>query len=159
MKKKMNKKGFTLAELLIVVAIIAVLVAIAIPVFTSQLEKSKEATDISNIRSYYAEITTGLLTGDMKKADDSVIVGNNMSAVLTTEDGLPSESGKTFDVEINNFKFQQGQNSWQTADFEVAGIAKGSVSEYTSGANTVTYTFVLAQDGDYVLKSVGIAEK
>ena len=35
---KTNKKGFTLAELLIVVAIIAVLVAIAIPVFTAQLE-------------------------------------------------------------------------------------------------------------------------
>ena len=43
---KKNNKGFTLAELLIVVAIIAVLVAIAIPVFTSQLEKSREATDM-----------------------------------------------------------------------------------------------------------------
>ena len=53
---KKNNKGFTLAELLIVVAIIAVLVAIAIPVFTSQLEKSREATDISNIRSAYAEV-------------------------------------------------------------------------------------------------------
>ena len=53
--KKMNKKGFTLAELLIVVAIIAVLVAIAIPVFTSQLEKSKQATDAANIRAAYAE--------------------------------------------------------------------------------------------------------
>ena len=52
--KKNNKKGFTLAELLIVVAIIAVLVAVAIPVFTTQLEKSREATDVSNIRSAYA---------------------------------------------------------------------------------------------------------
>ena len=54
---KKNNKGFTLAELLIVVAIIAVLVAIAIPVFTSQLEKSREATDAANIRSAYAEVT------------------------------------------------------------------------------------------------------
>ena len=54
--KKTNKKGFTLAELLIVVAIIAVLVAIAIPIFTSQLEKSKEATDVANIRAAYAEV-------------------------------------------------------------------------------------------------------
>lgn len=56
--KKNNKKGFTLAELLIVVAIIAVLVAIAIPVFTTQLEKSREATDLANIRSAYAGLVT-----------------------------------------------------------------------------------------------------
>ncbi len=56
--KKMNKKGFTLAELLIVVAIIAVLVAIAIPVFSAQLEKSKQATDAANIRAAYAEAIT-----------------------------------------------------------------------------------------------------
>jgi prepilin-type N-terminal cleavage/methylation domain-containing protein len=53
MKRKQNK-GFTLAELLIVVAIIAVLVAISIPIFTSQLEKSREAVDLANLRSAYA---------------------------------------------------------------------------------------------------------
>ena len=56
-----NKKGFTLAELLIVVAIIAVLVAIAIPVFTTQLEKSREATDMSNLRAAYAEVMAAYL--------------------------------------------------------------------------------------------------
>lgn len=60
--KKNNTKGFTLAELLIVVAIIAVLVAIAIPVFTAQLEKSREATDASNIRAAYAEVAAAALT-------------------------------------------------------------------------------------------------
>ena len=54
MRKLLNKKGFTLAELLIVVAIIAVLVAIAIPIFTTQLEKSREQTDAANLRSAYA---------------------------------------------------------------------------------------------------------
>ena len=57
-----NNKGFTLAELLIVVAIIAVLVAIAIPVFTTQLERSKEATDLSNIRAAYAECVADYLS-------------------------------------------------------------------------------------------------
>lgn len=60
--KKNNKKGFTLAELLIVVAIIAVLVAIAIPIFTTQLEKSREATDAANIRSAYAEVVAAAIT-------------------------------------------------------------------------------------------------
>ena len=59
---KKNNKGFTLAELLIVVAIIAVLVAIAIPIFTAQLEKSREATDLANIRSAYAELVAEYLT-------------------------------------------------------------------------------------------------
>ena len=64
MEKKRNQKGFTLAELLIVVAIIAVLVAIAIPIFTAQLEKSREATDLANIRSAYAEQVAAYLTWD-----------------------------------------------------------------------------------------------
>ena len=64
MMKKVNKKGFTLAELLIVVAIIAVLVAISIPIFTSQLEKSREAVDLANIRSAYAECSAEALTAD-----------------------------------------------------------------------------------------------
>ena len=44
-----NKKGFTLAELLIVVAIIGVLVAVSIPIFTAQLEKSRDATTLSKM--------------------------------------------------------------------------------------------------------------
>ena len=65
MFKKLNKKGFTLAELLVVVAIIGVLVAISIPIFTSQLEKSREAVDAANIRASYAEIMADAITGDV----------------------------------------------------------------------------------------------
>ncbi|MEG0302102.1 type II secretion system protein [Gordonibacter sp.] len=46
-----EKGGFTLAELLIVVAIILVLVAIAIPVFTGAQNSAKEATHDANIRA------------------------------------------------------------------------------------------------------------
>ena len=49
--KYLHKKGFTLAELLIVVAIIAVLVAVSIPIFTGRLEKARLAANEANIRS------------------------------------------------------------------------------------------------------------
>ena len=61
---KRNYKGFTLIELLIVIAIIAVLVAIAIPMFASQLEKSREATDLANVRSAYAQVSAEAMLGD-----------------------------------------------------------------------------------------------
>lgn len=82
--KKNNNRGFTLAELLIVVAIIAVLTAIAIPVFTAQLEKSREATDASNIRAAYAECTASVLSG--VATDTSVTVTNTDGVITATKD-------------------------------------------------------------------------
>ena len=66
MKKIKNTKGFTLMEMLIVVAIIAILIAIAIPTFTTQLEKAREAADIANIRSKYSEAMVKYLDGATK---------------------------------------------------------------------------------------------
>ena len=70
---KKNNKGFTLAELLIVVAIIAVLTAIAIPVFTQQLEKSREATDMSNLRAAYAEVMADYLANGASGTPSAVV--------------------------------------------------------------------------------------
>ena len=67
--KKVNQKGFTLAELLIVVAIIAVLVAVAIPTFNNELEKSREATDVGNLRSAFAAASAYLLAHPENTAD------------------------------------------------------------------------------------------
>ena len=55
-KQKTGNNGFTLAELLIVVAVIGVLVAISMPVFAGHLEKSRETVDLANVRSAYSEV-------------------------------------------------------------------------------------------------------
>lgn len=69
LKEKLNKKlrkngGFTLMEMLIVIAIIAILIAIAIPTFSSQLENAREAVDAANLRAAYATVMADVVAGD-----------------------------------------------------------------------------------------------
>ena len=61
---KIKKKGFTLAELLVVVAIIGILVAVSIPIFAGQAEKAREATDAANERSAKAAASAKYLTDE-----------------------------------------------------------------------------------------------
>ena len=58
---KANKKGFTLAELLIVMAIIGVLVAISFPIFSGKMEQARIVTDKANIRAAKAAATAEYL--------------------------------------------------------------------------------------------------
>jgi prepilin-type N-terminal cleavage/methylation domain-containing protein len=62
---KFKQDGFTLAELLVVVAIIGILVAVSIPIFTSQLEKARLATCLANRRSLLAEVRVKALDSDL----------------------------------------------------------------------------------------------
>ncbi len=81
MFKKLNKKGFTLAELLIVVAIIGVLVAISIPIFTAQLRKARLATNQANARAAYAAVIAEQLQGGHTGVDGSYTVSTAKATV------------------------------------------------------------------------------
>lgn len=65
LQAKLNsKKGFTLVELLIVVAIIAILVAVSIPMVGGSLEKARQATDDANERAARAAALVTYMTDD-----------------------------------------------------------------------------------------------
>lgn len=82
MKRKDNQKGFTLVELIIVMAILAVLVGLAIPKYTGVLDDSKKKSNIANIKMiegaadlYIANETdnTALVTGDITETTHTLI--------------------------------------------------------------------------------------
>lgn len=95
----MNRRGFTLAELLIVVAIIGVLVSIGIPIFSSQLEKAREATDAANIRDAYAEMMTSIISDEDTTKKYQVKLSQQTDDWQTsfdfpaTEIGIPKKGG------------------------------------------------------------------
>ena len=74
MRKLMKKQnGFTLIEMLIVVAIVAILVAISIPLINGSLENAREATDAANERAAKAEILLTYMTGSQVDGVDFVV--------------------------------------------------------------------------------------
>lgn len=117
-----EREGFTLAELLIVVAIIAVLVAIAIPVFNSQLEKSREAVDAANIRAAYAEVVSDAITG---KTDTTKTV-----TLKQTQDGWQN----------TEFKTELGENMVLTNEPKAGKTA--TIAYTPDAAKNVTVTFI-----------------
>lgn len=143
--KKNRNKGFTLGELLIVVAIIGVLVAISIPIFTSQLEKAREATDAANIRSQYAEVMVEAITdgGDVdgkdmfgaveikQKKDEWQSTGlkENLEGVYGQVVGEYPKAGGTAWVE---YKDDQAILHYEGG----SGNAGGSTGGSTGGGNT-----------------------
>jgi type IV pilus assembly protein PilA len=91
--QKEGKKGFTLMEMLIVVAIIAVLIAIAIPVFTTQLDKAHLATGAANTRSELATVTATYLT------DGTDITADKFVTQISTDLGSDALSGCTVTID------------------------------------------------------------
>ena len=95
--KFQNKKGFTLVEMLIVVAIIAILIAVSIPLVSTSLEKARQAVDDANERSALALGNIYYLTSDSDTDDFTTGVtmyykvgGDSHEGVLKSETTAPT---------------------------------------------------------------------
>lgn len=115
--KLKSKKGFTLIEMLIVVAIIAILVVIAFPVVTSSLDDAKAATDKANFRSakavalieamnktttinnYYFNANTGEFQSDKKGAYQAQTTDEEANGRTENDYIQVKITGNTADVE------------------------------------------------------------
>ena len=67
----MKKKGFTLAELMIVVAIIGVLVGISIPVYSKLVQKARLAANQANARAAYSAVELQFLTSNHRSGGET----------------------------------------------------------------------------------------
>ena len=131
-KAKENKKGFTLAELLIVVAIIAVLVAISIPIFTSQLEKSRDAVTASNVRAAYAEAQTAWLTGSN---DGNATVNKTANTVTVASVAIKGEQDGGVTKDLFDFPFNMGNGAEAALGKGGKNVTKSLVFTYTANSD------------------------
>lgn len=148
--KKEGKKGFTLMEMLIVVAIIAVLVAIMIPVMSAQLEKSRDAASVANLRSAYAEAQSAYLTQastdqatynpakaktDTTDAADANVVVKNVKIECTN-----SASGHNYGGDYQNLP-EDLQKAMEAGDGQpVDGTFTLTFTYHNDSLSTVTFT-------------------
>lgn len=111
----------------------AVLVAIAIPVFTTQLEKSREATDLANLRSAYAEKMTEILTWDGKTAITATKVTAKQTQANWQSDGNATSTKIADGLDGAGIDVPQSTKGW---DITVSNPTDGSAPAITISAKS-----------------------
>ncbi len=127
--QKRGKKGFTLMEMLIVVAIIAILIAIAIPAFMAQLNKARAETDTANIRSGYAAALTEAASSN----------ANNGTVYWLNKDGSVTEADSTATTTPPSNAYKcEGDADNATGD--IGGVTEASKLGFKKDS-TIYYTY------------------
>lgn len=94
-----NNKGFTLIELMIVVAIIAILAAIALPAYQNYVAKSQSTSGLADIRggvtAYEEGIQSGVRTGAALNADIGLAASTPRCSAIGVTGNWTDASGQT----------------------------------------------------------------
>ena len=105
-------------------SVTGVLVAISIPIFTSQLEKSRDSVSVSNLRAAYAEAASAWLTGS-----------GDGSKVTVDKDA------KTVTVTGVEFKGTNATDNFSSLREELPFSNASSLAEPAAGPHSVTFDF------------------
>lgn len=119
-----NRKGFTLIELLIVVVIIGILAAIAIPKFAATKDKAKLAsvkTDVRNLmtaqEAYFSDFATyGSLANVQSASNFSLSSGNTAAAAAAASGFTVTITNSTITSAIDQCTVQVGAGAASTVD-------------------------------------------
>ena len=97
MKKNNNKKGFTIVELVIVIAVIAILAAVLIPTFANVIEKANESAALQEIRNELTDMKVAYAMRGMDVEENTIFVSKNgkyayayKEGVLVKQDAVPT---------------------------------------------------------------------
>ena len=133
LKLRKNKKGFTLVELIVVIAIMAVLAGTIAGVTISQLNKQKNNSALSEVKTLMSDFQTFLLTYD-KKDEITKSQADATAAVTAFATEAKSSSGESVFA--------------ANAEGAVAGNHKFFYSvTYNETAKTVVYKFFASRAG------------
>lgn len=120
--KQNFKKGFTLAELLIVAGIIAVLVGMSIPIFNAQLDKARRAAALDDYRTIYSAAQYGLMDWRQDKSTVSTTGNDKRELEEMMEPYMGSMKHVTGPGQIRDAKhdncFEIGTGNPKSYDFE-----------------------------------------
>ena len=124
------------------------LVAISIPIFTSQLEKSRDAVTLSNIRAAYAEVQSAYLTQDSSATTNQTVDENGQTITIA-----PASNGKQV-VTINNVVAKGKSIGLNNKDQLPISIEKGvdldATMGQTAGNYTLTFTYTTTNENTTV---------
>lgn len=124
-QKKLNNKGFSLVELIIVIAIMAVLIGLLAPQFIKYVQRSKYSTDVKNGQEIATVIQTLI-------ADNKLPQNATNEELTATHDVMTKAGESNLLKELPESKVDKANKFWVTYDIK-SGQVKVIVG---SAANT-----------------------